>query len=592
MQDHDATNEPKNVFDDKPWLKFYESHVPENLDYPKTTLPEILAGKARVYPDKTAIIFKDRRIDYREFDETVDRLTAVLQNLGIDQGERVAIHLPNCPQFAFAFFAILRLGGVVVPCNPTYTARELTHQLNDSGAKSIITLSSLYPIVKEIRPKTQLYHVMVAKIKEYLPPITKVMFTILKEKQTGHRISIKGDENSYWLSDLMKEAPGQPRWSKSSEDDTAVLMYTGGTTGVSKGARLSHKNILANAWQGKYWINARDGEEITMTTLPLFHSYGMTTCLNASLVSAGTIILVPDPRNIDDIIKTIEKHQPTYYPGVPAFYVSVNNYPDIDKRDLGSITVCSSGAAPLPPEVQQQFQKITGARVAEGFGLSEASPVTHGNPAFGDNRIGTVGIPWPDTQVKIVDSESGDTVLGHNQEGELCIQGPQIMEGYWNMPTETANTLRPDSAGGLPWLYTGDIATMDEDGYFRIIDRKKDMILGAGGNNIYPREIEDILYEHPKVLEAAAAGVPVPEKGERVKAFVVLKPGMSAHEEEILEFCQEKLAPYKVPSFVEFRESLPKTMVGKVLRRELVEDEQAKLERANNSLQPQATYSE
>jgi long-chain acyl-CoA synthetase len=583
MKENDVAIEPKDVFQEKPWLKFYESHIPERLDYPRTTLPDILQGKARIFPDKTAIIFKDRRISYREYNETVDRLAAGLQNLGVDKGDRVAIHLINCPQFAFAYFAILRLGGVVVPCNPTYTAREIAHQLNDSGAKTIITLSAFYPLIREIRAETQLYHVLVAKIKSYLPTMTRLLFTLFKEKNSGHRVSIKNDQNTYWLSDLVKNAPGQPRRVKHHEDDTGVLMYTGGTTGVAKGAQLTHKNILANAWQGKIWINAKDGEETTMATLPLFHSYGMTTCLNSSLVSAGTLILAPDPRNIDDIINTIQKHRPTYYPGVPAFYVSVNNYPEIENYDLSSIQVCSSGAAPLAPEVQQQFQELTGARLAEGYGLSEASPVTHANPAFGDNRIGTVGIPWPDTEVKIVDGESGDTILGTDEEGELCVRGPQIMVGYWNMPTETANALRPDPAGGDPWLYTGDIATMDEDGYFRIVDRKKDMILGASGLNIYPREIEDILYEHPKVLEAAAAGVPIPVKGERVKAFIVLKPGTSADEEEIIEFCRENLAPYKVPSFVEFRDSLPKTMVGKVLRRELVEEERARLDQEESA---------
>ena len=584
MQDDKTAIEQEDVFSGKPWLKYYESHIPEKLDYPRSTLPDILEGKAQIYPDDTAIIFKNRRFSYQEYNNTVNRLTAALQNLGVDKGERVAIHLPNCPQFVFAYYAILRLGGIVVPCNPTYANRELIHQLNDSGAKTIITLSSLYSQVREIKEETQLYFVLVAKIKNYLPRIAKVLFTLLKEKKSGHKVSIEGDKNTYWLSDVINDAPGQPRKVKVNEDDTAILMYTGGTTGVAKGAQLTHKNILANAWQGKVWISPKNGEHVTLATLPLFHSYGMTTCLNASLVSAGTIILAPNPRDVEDIIKTIQKHRPTYYPGVPALYISVNNYPEIEQYDLSSIQVCSSGAAPLPPEVQQQFQELTGARLAEGYGLSEASPVTHGNPAFGDNRIGTVGIPWPDTEVKIVDSEIGDTLVGIDEEGELCIRGPQIMAGYWNLPTETDNALRPDPAGGSPWLYTGDIAVMDADGYFRIVDRKKDMILGAGGLNIYPREIEDVLYEHPKVLEAAAAGVPVPGKGERVKAFIVLKPDTSADEAEIIEFCKENLAPFKVPSFVEFRGSLPKTMVGKVLRRELVEEEKAKIEEEESKL--------
>lgn len=582
MDNEPKVEEGKNVYQLKPWTKFYEDHVPESMEYPDTTLPDMLFETASRLATKDAIIFKDRRISYREYDQEVDRLAAALQNLGVQKEDRVAIHLPNCPQFLFAYFAVLRLGAIVVPCNPTYTAREMTHQLNDSGARLIITLSALYPLIKEIRSSTELHYVIVAQIKSYLPRLTKVIFSLFAEKKGGHRVSIRGDQNTYWLTDLLKEAPKKPRKVEISGEDTAVLMYTGGTTGLSKGARLTHRNILVNAWQGKTWINALESGEIVIATLPLFHSYGMTTCLNAALTTGGTIILIPNPRDIDDIIKTIHKYRPSYYPGVPAFYVSVNNYPDIGKYDLSSIRVCSSGAAPLPPEVQQQFQDITGARLAEGFGLSEASPITHANPAFGDNRIGTVGIPWPDTEVKIVDAETGENIVGVGVEGELCIRGPQVMQGYWNMPTETANVLRTDPEGGEPWLYTGDMAVMDEDVYFRIVDRKKDMILGAGGLNIYPREIEDVLYEHPSVLAAAAAGVPVPGKGERVKAFVVLKPQAVATEEEILAFCREKLAPYKVPKFVEFRESLPMTMVGKVLKRELVAEEKARLKEGDS----------
>ncbi|MDX1615593.1 MAG: long-chain fatty acid--CoA ligase, partial [Candidatus Promineifilaceae bacterium] len=392
-------------------------------------------------------------------------------------------------------------------------------------------------------------------------------------KKDGHRVDLSGETNTSWFQDFLGPASVSPRPVEVTPEDTAVLMYTGGTTGLSKGAQLSHHNILANAWQGKHWIDATDQAERTLTALPLFHSYGMTVCMNSSIVSAGTMILVPDPRDVKDIVKTIEKERPTMYPGVPALYNAINNYPEVEKYDLSSIRVCSSGAAPLPPEVQQQFQALTGARLAEGYGLSEASPVTHGNPAFGDNRIGTVGLPWPDTEVKIVDTEGGETLQPVGQEGELCIRGPQVMLGYWRKPTETKNTLRSDDDGGGPWLYTGDIAAMDEDGYFRIIDRMKDMILGAGGYNIYPREIEDVLYEHPKVLEAAAVGVPVPGKGERAKIFVVLKPDQQASPEELLDFCRENLAPYKVPSFVEFRDELPKTNVGKVLRRKLLEEE-------------------
>jgi long-chain acyl-CoA synthetase len=561
------------MFKEKPWLKFYEPHVPARIDYPQTTLPAALEETSRKYPDHPIMIFKDNRISCRALNEAVDRFAAVLQGLGVEKGDRVAIHLPNCPQFPIAYYATLRIGGIVVPCNPIYTAREMTHQLNDSGAQIIVTLSSMYPLIRQIRSGTSLRHVIVAKIKTYFPPLLKLLFTLLMEKKSGHQVDISGDANTYWFTDLLAKAPAKPQPVEVTWDDTAVLMYTGGTTGLSKGAQLTHKNVFVNAYQTNVWANAVEAEDRTLTTLPLFHSYGMTMCMNASVLGAGTMILIADPRDLDDILKNIDKHRPAFYPGVPAMYVAINNHPQVDKYDLRSIRTCSSGAAPLPVEVQQHFQELTGAHLVEGYGLSEASPVTHGNPALGQDRIGTIGVPWPDTEVKIVDAETGETVLGVGEVGELCVRGPQVMKGYWNMPTETANTLRPDPEGGDPWLYTGDMSVMDENGYFKIVDRKKDMILGAGGYNIYPREIEDVLYEHPKVLEAAAAGIPVEGKGERVKIYVVLKPGQTATGDEILAFCKENLAPYKVPRFVEFRDELPKTLVGKVLRRALVEEE-------------------
>ena len=555
----------------KPWLKFYEPHVPEHIDYPETVMPAVLAETARKYPDHTALIFNDAKIAFREYNEAVDRFAAALQGLGVKKGDRVAIHLLNCPQFPIAYYAVLRIGGIVVPCNPVYTAREMRHQLKDSGAEVMVTLSLMYPIIKQIRAETELRHVIVANIKTYLPPLLRILFTLFKEKKGGHRVDISGDANTYWFTDVLAKGPAKPQPVELTWDDTAVLMYTGGTTGVSKGAELTHQNILANACQCKVWINAGEAEDISLTALPLYHSFAMTTCMNLDTLTGAAMLLIPNPRDLEDMLKNITKHKPTFYPGVPAMYVAINNYPDLSKYDISSIKACVSGAAGLPVEVQKRFQELTGARLVEGYGLSEASPVTHANPIYGDNRVGTIGVPWPDTEVKIVDIETGEQVLGVGEAGELCIRGPQVMTGYWNLPEETANTLREG------WLYTGDIAVMDEDGYFKIVDRKKDMILGAGGYNIYPREIEDVLYEHPKVLEVAAAGVPVPGKGERVKAYVVLKEGETATEEEIIAFCRENLAPYKVPKFVEFRTELPKTIVGKILRRVLVEEDKKKM---------------
>jgi long-chain acyl-CoA synthetase len=558
---------------EKPWLKYYEPHVPEHIDYPRITLPEAFEETALKNSDYTSIIYKDTKITYKEQLEAVKRFASALQALGVKKGDRVAIHLPNCPQFIIAYGAVLRIGGIVVPCNPVYTAREMEHQLNDSGAEVIITLSSMYPTIKGIREKTKLRHVIVARIKTYFPGFLKFLFTLLREKKSGHVVDISGDENTYWFTDLLEKASPDHEPVDITWDDTAVLMYTGGTTGVSKGAQLTHKNVFVNAYQVTTWVNGHGAGNTVLTALPLYHSYAMTCCMNPGCVTPGTAILVPDPRDLDDVLKTIDKHKPDLYPGVPAMYVAINNHPEVNKYDLTSLKACVSGAAPLPVEVQEKFHEITGANLVEGYGLSEASPVTHANPINVGCHIGTIGLPYPDTEVRIMDVETGETVLGVGEVGELCIRGPQVMRGYWNMPTETANTLRSDPEGGDPWLHTGDIAMMDEDGYFAIVDRKKDMILGAGGYNIYPREIEDVLYEHPKVQEAAAAGIFIPDKGERVKAFVVLKEGQTATEEEIIEFCRENMAPYKVPKFVEFRQDLPKTLVGKILRRELVEEE-------------------
>jgi long-chain acyl-CoA synthetase len=559
----------------KPWLRFYEAHVPPRLEYPQTPLPEALRATARRCPDVSAMIFKGRRITYREHNAAVDRFAAALQELGVQKGDRVAVHLPNCPQFIIAYYAALRAGAIVVPCNPIYTARELRHQLRDSGATVMVTLSSTYPIVRQIRGETALRHVIVARIKTYFPPLLRLLFTLLLEKKGGHRLSLAGETGVSWFEDLLVRAAPAPRPVEISLDDTAVLMYTGGTTGLSKGAELTHRNILVNAHQVLVWVNAVEARDATLSALPLFHSYGMTCCMNPGALLAGTAILIPDPRDLTDILKSIQAYRPTFYPGVPAMYAAIINHPQVDRYNLRSLKVCNSGAAPLPVEVQKRFGELTGARLIEGFGLSESSPITHSNTAYGENRLGTIGIPWPDTEARIVDADTGTRVLPPGEVGELCVRGPQVMRGYWNQPAETANVLRPDPQGGRPWLYTGDLARMDADGFFQIVDRKKDMILGAGGYNIYPREIEEVLYAHPKVREAAAFGMPVPEKGEEVVAVVALKQGQTATAEEIIAFCRQNLAPYKVPKRVQFRADLPKTLVGKVLRRLLREEENA-----------------
>ena len=568
---------------EKPWLSHYEEGVPSEVEIPDYPVTQNLISTVEKYPNNTAMIFgnvveplgnalMDTRMDYRTLLDLTYRFAAALQKLGVKKGDRVAIHLPNCPQFPIAYYATLMIGGIVVPCNPQYVAREMKHQLNDSGAETIITLSLMYPITRQIRAETALKHVIVTNIKEYFPGLLKFLFTVATEKKEGHYQDLSGDADTYWFQDLLDSAPARPTPVEIDVEDTAVLMYTGGTTGVSKGAQLTHRNVQANAVQVRAWFPSLvEGQETILTSLPLYHSYAMTTCMNLGILAGESLLLIANPRVLIHILKSINKHAPTLYPGIPALYISLINHPEISKYNISSIKACISGAAPLPVEVQQKFQGITGGRLVEGYGLSEAAPVTHANPIYGENRIGTIGLPFPSTEARVVDTETGTRDLPPGEVGELAVRGPQVMKGYWQMPTETANVLREG------WLYTGDIARMDEDGYFQIVDRKKDMILGAGGYNVYPREVEDVLYEYPKVLEVAAAGIPVEGKGERIKVYIVLKEGETATEEEIIAFCKENLAPYKVPKFVEFRDELPKTMVGKVLRRVLLEEEKKKL---------------
>jgi long-chain acyl-CoA synthetase len=564
---------------EKPWLAHYEEEVPAEVEIPDHPVTQNLLNSAEKFPNSTALIFgnvveplgnalMDAKMSYKELLDLTYRFAAALQQLGVKKGDRVAVHLPNCPQFVIAYYATLMIGGIVVPCNPMYVARELNHQLNDSGTETIITLSLTYPIVKQIRAETPLKHVVVTNIKEYFPGLLRFLFTVAKEKKEGHYQDISGDANTYWFQDVLASAPTRPSPVAIDVEDTAVLMYTGGTTGISKGAQLTQRNVQANAAQTRAWFpRLVEGRETILTSLPLYHSYAMTTCMNLGVLCAEALLLIANPRVLIHILKSINKHHPSLYPGVPALYVSLINHPDISQYDVSSIKACISGAAPLPVEIQQRFQELTGGRLVEGYGLSEATPVTHANPIYGENRIGTIGLPFPGTDAKVVDTETGMRDLSPGEVGELVVRGPQVMKGYWQMPTETANVLRGE------WLYTGDIARMDEDGYFQIVDRKKDMILGAGGYNVYPREIEEVLYQHPKVKACAAVGVPVSGKGERVKAFIVLKEGQTAAEEEMIAFCRENLAAYKVPRFVEFRDELPMTMVGKVLRRVLLEEE-------------------
>ena len=553
---------------EKVWLNHYEKEVPHSIDYPSLSLYQLFQQSAKKYSQQPAVHFMGRELTYAELSSQVDAMAAALADLGVKKGDRVAIHLPNCTQFPIAFFAAHAIGAIVVPCNPLYVAREMEYQLKDSGAETIITLTRFYKMIKEVQPKTALKNVIVSNIKDFFPGFLSLLYTVAKEKKEGDRVEIAKDDNAF-TGLLSKYAGKKPPAVEVSPFDRAVFLYTGGTTGVSKGAVLQHRNLVANMFQVKAWCtDYQDGKEVALGVLPFFHSYGLTTILNLGLLNGAKLVLLPR-FVLGDVLKTIDKQKPTLFPGVPTIYVAINNAPDLHKYDIKSIRICISGAAPLPVEVQQQFEKNTGGKLVEGFGLSETSPVTHANPVYGVRKPGSIGLPMPDTEYKIVDVETGEKELPIGEIGELCIRGPQVMEGYLNMPEENAQSIRDG------WFYTGDIAKADEDGYTYIVDRKKDMVI-AGGFNIYPRDIEEVLYTHPKIMEAAVAGINDPYRGETLKAYIVLKEGEAMTEEEVTEYCKANLAAYKVPKLVEFRPELPKTMIGKVLRRMLREEEDKK----------------
>lgn len=562
---------------EKIWLKHYEPNVPHEVEIPSKVLPQLFKEAAQKYPNNIAATFMGNSITYQEMSSLIDNFSAVLSGLGLTRGSRVAIHLPNSPQFVIAYYGALQAGCIIVPCNPLYVERELEYQLKDADADIVITLSRFYPMVRRIKEKLNFGTIIATNIKEYFPGMLKFLYTLAKEKKEGDRAELK--QGDYWLQDLLKQhsSASVPNVDYDMED-SACYLYTGGTTGVSKAAVLTHRNIVANVVQTRDWLSDfQEGKEINLAVLPFFHSYGMTTCLNLALVYGGKLILVPR-FDLKEVIKLIDKEKPTLFPGVPTMYVAIINSPDIEKFDLSSIRACISGAAPLPVEVQSQFEKLTGGRLVEGYGLSESSPVTHANPIYGLRKSGSIGVPFPSTVAKVVDPENPDNELGIDESGELVVKGPQVMKGYLNKPEETEQVLRDG------WLHTGDIAKVDEDGYFYIVDRKKDMVI-AGGFNIFPREIEEVLYGHDNIQEAAVCGVPDPYRGETLKAYVVLKEGKSLTEEDIINYCTDNLAKYKVPKKVEFRDELPKTMIGKVLRRKLVEEEIEKQKNENEKQQ-------
>jgi long-chain acyl-CoA synthetase len=572
---------------ERPWLKSYPPDVPHSLEpYPEHPVWWLLEESARKHPDSLALVFPvapmARRLTYRQLKEEAEQFARALASMGVKKGDRVGLLLPNCPQFVVAFYALQRLGAVSVGNNPLYTQRELSHQLKDAGIELLITLDLLYPLAAAVKNEVGLQRIIVTKIGDYLGWPISALAPLKQKREAQHEgrpwPPVPANEDVTWWADLMKGSYGDlPPLQVDATEDVACLLYTGGTTGLSKGAMLTHYNVVSNAIQtGAWFVDVKEGEEGILCVLPFFHSYGLSAVMSVGIAKGMKLILLPR-FELEMVLKAIDKEKPTLFPGVPRIYIAINEAEDRDKYDLSSIRACFSGAAPLPVVVAEKFEGATGGRLVEGYGLTETSPVTHINPIYGKRKFGSIGLPIPDTDCKIVDLDDPEKELGTGQEGELCIAGPQVMKGYWNKPDETADMIRVHK-DGIRWLHSGDIAKMDDEGYFSIVDRKKDMII-VSGFNVYPTDVEQVLYRHEKIAQVCVVGIPDAKTGEAVKAFVVLKQGVDATEDDILKWARDEkhgLTGYRAPKSVEFREELPTTMVGKVLRRVLLEEEKQK----------------
>jgi len=554
---------------EKPWFKFWPEGVPKHIEYPEVPLFDLLKKTAEKYPNNVATIYFDKGITYKGLGAATDKFATALGKLGVKKGDKVALFLPNVPQFMISYYGAIRIGAIETAISPMYKEREVEHQLVDSEAETIVSLDMLYPIVEKVWEKTKLKRAIITNLKEYMPFATAVVGALLKKIPL---LKIERKPNVYFFQELLRDNPPEPPEVEiNPKEDLAALQYTGGTTGLSKGAMLTHANLVSNAVACAEWLQGKMGEECFLTVLPLFHIYGMTTGMNAPMYLAGKMVTLPR-FDAMSTLRAIQKHKVTVFCGAPTMYALLLAHPDVTKYNLKSMRFCISGSAPLPPEVQKKWMEVTDGVLVEGYGLTESSPVTHCNPldrSMKTVKVGSIGLPWPDTDAKIMDIETGEMELGTGEVGELVVRGPQVMSGYWKMPEETASVLRSG------WLYTGDIGKMDEAGYFYITDRKKDLIKYKG-YSVYPREIEDVLYEHPAVKLCAVVGKPDPVASEIPKAFVVLKDGATATEEEIKKFVNEKVAPYKAIRELEFRKELPMTLVGKVLRRVLQEEERQK----------------
>jgi len=550
----------------KPWLKSYDEGVPHTLrPYPQRTLLDVVSDTARQRPKHPAMLFKGTQISYAQLERLSDAFAAALVARGVAKGDRVALLLPNCPQAIVAEFGIWKAGAIPTPINPLYTERELEHALNECGAETVIVLTPFYAKIKALQPRIPVRRVIATNIKEYLPAMLRLLFTLFKEKKEGHRITLQADDR--WMGDLLRQHAGAPRPDVLIKpDDPALLLFTGGTTGTPKAALSTHQALVMTGMQFKAWFGKTlvDWDDSIMVNMPLFHTYGQVGVMTTALIGHHPLVLVPNPRDLDDMVATIRKARPAFLPGVPTLFIALLNHPDVraGKADFTSLKLCISGAAPLLAETKRRFEALTGGRIVEGYALTETVMAGALTPIEGAYKEGAIGLPLPDVEVRIVDAETGQTDLPLGEVGEVLVRAPQLMVGYWEQPEETANVLRDG------WLYTGDLGYLDEDGYLAIVDRKKDVIKPSGFQ-VWPREVEEVIAAHPAVAEVGVAGVPDERQGEAVKAWVVLQEGQQLTADELRAFCKGQLAGYKVPKHVEFRSDLPKTMVGKVLRREL-----------------------
>lgn len=555
---------------EKVWLSQYPKEIPHSMNYESAPVQSFLTRAYEKYPSKVAIHFMGRDVTYKELYESALKFANYLRRLGIEKNDRVAIMLPNCPQAVIAYFGTLYAGGIVVQTNPLYTERELQYQMADSGAKVILAMDILYPRITRVIKETKIENVIITAIKDYLPFPKNLVYPFIQKKQYGFSVKVEHKGLTHLFTEVIRISEATPiKVDFNFEEDLALLQYTGGTTGAPKGVMLTHKNLISNTMMCDAWMyQCNDGEEVFLGVLPFFHVYGMTTVLILSVMKSSKMVLIPK-FDVEQMLKMIDKQKPTLFPGAPTMYIGLLNHPDIGKYDLSSIKACLSGSAPLPVEVQEKFETITGGKLVEGYGLTETSPVTHANFIWDKRVKGSIGVPWPDTESVIIRSSDGE-LLPPGEIGEIAIKGPQVMKGYWNRPEDTGSTFINE------WFLTGDLGYMDEEGYFYVVDRKKDMII-AGGFNIYPREVEEVLYEHDAVQECVVAGIPDPYRGETVKAYIVLQEGKSVTEEELNKYCRQNLAAFKVPRIYEFRKELPKTAVGKILRRTLIEEDKLKM---------------